>query len=101
VRDTDNLGSAGSGETSEGVWPYLGVGCLTAVIGLVGGGMIAVLIAKIVGASRGCAAHPESGAPCDWAVYWTWGARIGLVLVPTIVLWRMRVARSAKKGNSE
>ena len=43
----------GAGETDGGVWPYLGVGCLTAVVGLVAGGMIAVLIAKFVGAATG------------------------------------------------
>jgi hypothetical protein len=100
VRDTDNLGPAGSGQTGGGVWPYLGVGCLTAVVGLVAGGMIAVLIAKVVGGLHGCKSDLETGAPCDWATYWTWGARAGLVLVPTIVLWRMRKTRSASK-NSE
>ena len=87
----------GPGETSGGVWPYLGVGCLTAVVGLVAGGMIAVLIAKVVGAVTGCKPDADTGAPCDWSVYWTWGARIGLILVPTIVLWRMRKVRAASR----
>jgi hypothetical protein len=99
VRDTDNLGPAGSGQTGEGVWPYLGVGCLTAVVGLVAGGMLAVLVAKIIGGLHGCKPDADTGAPCDWATYWTWGARIGLVLLPAIVLWRMRKSRTAK--NSE
>ncbi len=97
MRDTDNLGPEASGETSEGVWPYVGVGCLSAVAGLAGGGMIAVLVAKIVGGITHCQASGETGAPCDWSTYWTWGARIGLVLVPTIVLWRMRKVRSASR----
>ena len=100
MRDTDNLGPQGSGQTGDGVWPYLGVGCLTAVVGLVGGGMIAVLLAKLLGAVRKCAPDAETGAPCEWTSYWTWGARIGLILVPTIVIWRMRKTRSASK-NSE
>jgi hypothetical protein len=99
VRDTDNLGPDQPGQTGDGVWPYLGVGCLTAIVGLVAGGMIAVLIAKIVGAVSGCA-PAETGAPCDWSTYWTWGARIGVILVPTIVLWRMRTVRTASR-NSE
>ena len=89
-----------TGETQDGVWPYLGVGCLTAVVGLVAGGMIAVLVAKIVGAVQGCTPDPDTGAPCDWSVYWTWGARLGLILVPTFVLWRMRRVRAASR-NSE
>ena len=98
MRDTDNLGPAASGETSQGIWPYLGVGCMTAVAGLVAGGMIAVLVAKIVGSLQGCKADAETGAPCDWATYWTWGARIGLVLLPTVVILRMRKARAASRN---
>jgi hypothetical protein len=101
MRDTDNLGPEGSsGQTSEGVWPYLGVGCVSAVAGLAAGGMIAVLIAKIVGGVIGCHVEAETGAPCNWSIYWTWGARIGLVLFPTVVIWRMRKARSVSR-NSE
>lgn len=90
----------GTGQTDDGVWPYLGVGCLSAIAGLAAGGMIAVLIAKVVGAVTGCRAEAETGAPCDWSVYWTWGARIGLILLPTIVVWRMRRSRIASR-NSE
>ena len=86
------------GQTAEGVWPYLGIGCLTAVSGLAAGGMIAVLIAKIVGSIIGCRADADTGAPCNWSVYWTWGARIGFVLLPTFVLWRMRRVRSARNS---
>jgi len=89
-----------AGETKEGVWPYLGVGCLSAVVGLAGGGMIAVFVAKIVGGITGCRVDAESGAPCGWDTYWTWGARIGLVGVPVIVLWRLRKSR-LKSRNSE
>ena len=64
---------------------------------MAGGGMIAVLISKIVGATTGCHAEAETGAPCDWSNYWTWGARIGLFLVPTVVVWRMRRARMAAR----
>ncbi len=100
MRDTDNLGPAGSGETSDGVWPYLGVGCLTAVSGMMAFGVIAVLLAKVVGWSTGCAADAETGAPCNWLTYWLRGAILGTILVPTIVIWRMRKTRSAQ-SNSE
>ena len=98
MRDNDNLGPEASRETTEGVWPYVGVGCVSAIAGLAGGGMIAVLVAKIVGGVTRCGADVETGAPCDWSTYWTWGARIGLVLVPVIVLWRMRKVRSAARN---
>jgi hypothetical protein len=100
VRDTDNLGSAGSGETSEGVWPYLGVGCLTAVSGMMAFGVIAVLLAKGVGWATQCAPDVETGAPCNWLTYWLRGAILGFIVVPTVVIWRMRKARAAHK-NSE
>ena len=86
-------------QTENRVWTYLGVGCLTAVVGLVAGGMIAVLVAKIVGAVQGCVPDKETGAPCDWTSYWTWGARIGLFLLPTVVLWKLRRRRAPLKNS--
>jgi hypothetical protein len=98
VRDTDHLGPEAEGETSEGVWPYLGVGCLTAVSGAMAFGMIAVLVAKGVGWAAKCAPETETGAPCNWLTSWVRGAILGLVLVPTVVIWRMRKARANRKS---
>jgi hypothetical protein len=81
------------GETPNEIWQYLGIGCISAIVGLVGGGMIAVLVAKIVGGLSRCAANPETGAPCAWTDYWTWGARIGLVVVPIASIWLFRRGR--------
>jgi hypothetical protein len=55
--------------------------------------MIAVLVAKVVGAARGCAPDTETGAPCGWTTYWLWGAIVGVLVVPAIALWRMRRGR--------
>ena len=57
----DGQSPAGTGAT-EGAGPqYLGIGCFTAIAGFAGGGMIAVLIAKIVGAATKCAAEVGNG----------------------------------------
>ena len=85
---------------SESNLSYVGVGCLGAVVGLVGGGMIGVLIAKIVGGLSSCPAAVESGAPCRWNDYWTWGARIGFLLVPTVSIFLLRRGRD-RSQNSE
>ena len=100
MKDTDNLGPAGSGETSEGAWPYVGVGCMTAVVGFFGSGMIAVLIAKLVGYATGCSADAETGAPCNWLTYAVRGGLLGMIILPSLIVWRMRKARTAHK-NSE
>ena len=65
--------------------------------------MIAVLVAKVVGAARSCAPDAETGAPCNWTTYWMWGALIGLLVVPTIAIWRMRQGRrrDVASGNIE
>ena len=78
---------------STAKWEYLGVGCVSAIVGLFGGGMIAVLIAKIVGGLSRCAAEAETGAPCNWTSYWTYGARIGLIVVPIVSIWLFRRGR--------
>src|ERR1043166_7627297 len=85
------------GEAGGGWGPYVGVGCVTAIAGLFGGGMVAVLIAKIVGAIQKCPANPDTGAPCAWSLYWTWGARIGLIGLPALAIWRFHRGRQRAK----
>ena len=63
-------------------------------------GMIAVLLAKLIGWAHGCASDADTGAPCGWLTYWVRGGVIGLIVVPTVVIWRMRKTRAAAK-NSE
>lgn len=84
-----------TGDPNDGIWPYLGVGCITSISGFFGGGMIAVLVAKIVGASTSCAPDPQTGAPCNWFSFASVGALTGLLLFPTIAVLLLR--RSRKK----
>ncbi|HKO16031.1 MAG TPA: hypothetical protein VJU87_07315 [Gemmatimonadaceae bacterium] len=93
------MAAEGQGGAPEGAH-YVGVGCLTFVIGFVAGGMIAVLIAKIVGAITGCAPINEEGAPCNWHIYWLVGAILGGIGVPAVSLTRLRRGR-ARALNSE
>ena len=51
--------------------------------------MIAVLIAKIVGAVQGCPAG-EHGQPCNWYMYAAVGAVVGAVTLPILALRRLR-----------
>jgi hypothetical protein len=77
----------GGGRTAT----YVGVGCLTAFAGWWSGAMIAVLVAKIVGAIQGCAPG-EHGQPCNWYVYAAVGAVVGGVSLPALALRRLRRA---------
>jgi hypothetical protein len=88
-----SVAPAVSQDPNDGIWPYLGVGCITLISGFFGGGMIAVLVAKIVGASTGCAPDPETGAPCNWFTYMLIGALIGLVAFPTTAVFLLRRSR--------
>ena len=99
MRDTDRLPPDRPGESESGVWPYVGVGCLTAVVGFFGSAMLAVLAAKIIGFATGCTADPETGAPCNWLTFAVRGGLIGCVGIPTFILWRMRKARAAFKDS--
>jgi len=73
---------------------YFGVGCFSAFAGFAGGGMIAVLVAKIVGALSRCPSEAETGAPCNWFTYAVFGAIIGLFLVPAVSIWFLRRGRA-------
>jgi hypothetical protein len=71
----------------------VGVGCFTAVAGFFSGGMIAVLIAKIVTQVRGCT--PIEGTPaCDWHVYAGVGVIVGAITLPLISIMRLKSRRS-------
>lgn len=93
-------GESSPRSASESRLSYVGVGCVGAIVGLIGGGMIAVFISKIVGGLTSCRAEAESGAPCNWTDYWTWGARIGFFLVPTVSIFLLRRGRQ-RSHNSE
>ena len=78
-------------------WSYIGVGCLTIPIGFFGGGMIAVLIAKIVGAMKGCVA-PEGFPACHTFEFLLPGGLIGAIGLPVVAILRLRQGR--RKGSA-
>ena len=69
-----------------------GVGCVTTVAGLFSGGMIAVMIGKLVGSVQGC--KPPEGLPaCNWWVYAGIGAVVGALTLPVLALRRLNRGR--------
>jgi hypothetical protein len=56
--------------------------------------MVAVLVAKIVGAVQGCPAG-EHGQPCNWHLYAGAGAIVGAVSLPILALRRLRRSDAA------
>lgn len=88
-------------EKASDVGPhYFGVGCFTVIAGFAGGGMIGVLVAKIVGFAQRCPSEAETGAPCSWFTFAVFGAVAGAVILPTIAISSLRRARR-RTQNSE
>ena len=78
------------GRVSAGA--MVGAGCFSAVAGFFGGGMIAVLVAKIVGSVQGC--QPTDGIPaCNWGEYAAVGMIAGVVILPLISIMRLSSRR--------
>ena len=76
----------------------IGVGCFTAFAGFWSGGMVAVLIGRIVEGMRGAPAC--EGLPmCNWNVWAGTGALIGAVSLPLLVMMRLR-RRDVRQGTS-
>jgi hypothetical protein len=74
------------GRASTGA--LVGAGCFSAVAGFFGGGMIAVLVAKIVGSVHGC--KPIEGLPaCNWGQYAFVGMIAGAVILPLVSITRL------------
>ncbi len=80
-------------------WQYVGVGCVTAVAGFFGGGMIGVFVGWIVGHVTGC--RPPDGFPiCDFHLYWIPGLFIGAALLPTVAISRLRRSDGGPSNSS-
>lgn len=61
------------------------IGCFTAILGCLSGGMVAVLVSKFVAFVTRAPSCP--GIPtCDWYVYWLTGALIGGISLPVLVV---------------
>ena len=70
-----------------------------AVPGFFAGGMIGVAVAKVVGQLRRCA--PEEGLPaCDYQWFLLAGAIVGAILLPSVIIWRLRRPRAAVDGTN-
>jgi hypothetical protein len=82
------------GEGSRDMAQYVGVGCLMAIAGFFSGGMIAVLLAKVVSMARGCT--PETGLPaCDFQYFWIPGILLGAVSLPWLTIRALRRSRAS------
>ncbi len=69
------------------------VGCFTAFLGVVSGGMVGVLVAKAVAfltRAPACTGIPT----CDWYLYWVGGAAIGGATLPLLAVRSLRRSRS-------
>lgn len=82
-------GTAGDRKAAQ-----LGVGCFTTFVGFWSGGMIGVLIGKVVGAVQKCPSG-ENGQPCNWQVYAAVGMVVGMITLPVLALRRMRASQRA------
>jgi len=72
----------------------VGLGCFTAFLGMVSGGMFAILLGMFVAAYR--RAPKCDGLPfCEWFSWWWVGALAGALTLPFFVL--RRLARSANE----
>jgi len=74
----------------------LAIGCFMVPIGFFSGGMVAAFASKLVAYvthAKACAGMPA----CNWLEFTAVGGAIGMVTLPTLVMWALR---STKRPNS-
>ena len=74
----------------------IGVGCFTAFIGFVSGGMVGVFFSwsyAFLSRAPRCTGIPS----CDWGYWATAGAWIGMITLPALTLWRLRRADASRE----
>jgi hypothetical protein len=67
----------------------IAIGCFMAPLGFFSGGMIAALASKVfayVTHAKGCTGVPA----CNWLEFTVVGGAIGMVTLPTLVMWALR-----------
>ena len=64
------------------------VGCFVTPLGVFSGAMVGVLISKIVAFLTKAPSCPDIPS-CDWHVYAGWGALVGGLTLPALVLSRL------------
>jgi len=75
------------------------IGCLMAVPGFFGGGMVGALVAKMVGSLRACT-PPEGYPACDLWSYVLPASVVGVIVLPSMVLWRLRRVNGKNSARS-
>lgn len=64
------------------------IGCFMVPLGAASGGMVGVLVSKIVAWMTKAPACPDIPS-CDWYIYAGWGALLGALSLPALVGWRL------------
>jgi hypothetical protein len=82
----------GAPEPTRAPWSRtLAIGCFMVPLGFFSGGMIAVLVSKVVAfATRapGCDGVPT----CNWLEHMLVGAALGATSLPALVIWTLRAS---------
>ena len=85
-------------EELSGCWGRAGVGCVTLFAGAISGGMVGVLVSKIVAFFTRAPACP--GVPsCNWHVYAGVGILVGSLSLFALAMLRTRRGGSRGRGD--
>ena len=87
-----------AGEELSGCWGRAGFGCAMVAGGWFGGGIIAIMVLKVLSFFTRVGNCSELPVPCNWYHFAFAGAVLGAIVLPAGAIWKMRRGAPPDRG---
>ena len=95
------MAEGGSAEEVSGCWGRAGFGCAMVLGGWFGGGILAIMVLKILSFFTRVGNCSDLPVPCQWYKFAFAGAIIGAIVLPAGAAWQARRNKRRDTGTDQ